>query len=557
MKNNANVFLAIDDKIENLISIKALIKESFSDAVVLIAQSGKEGLLLAREHNPDIILLDVMMPDMNGYDVCQILKADPVLQDIPVVFVTALSGDRETRLKAFEIGAEAFIHKPIDELELQIQLRTLLRLRHLNILKKERMNSLEEGLTNKTEALDASEQRFKIMINSISDTIGITDVNGIIKYRSPNNIPLFGIDPSETIGKQSFDFVHPDDREQIRQKLVNLVNEGPGAKQTGEFKYLRSDGSLVYVQLEGRNMIDDPIINGLLLTYRDITDKKVATRKLEEESEKLRALIESTEDLVWLVDPEDFGLITYNSALYHYFEMGRGLHITAGMKPEDLLPENFASQWKSMYHSVLEKGAYKTEYTASALSRTLLLSFYPVKVENVTIGISVLGQDITDKKKIEVALRESEERFRSIVNSMDDVVYTLDEHHRHTGIFGSWVKKNNLTDDFFIGKTSSEIFGTEVGKIHEEAISKALAGDNVVYEWTSNTGAEKIYYQTSLSPMYSPDGTVHGIVGIGRNITNIKKTESELIASKDRFIKAQEMGRFGHWSFNLETQTFE
>ena len=399
MKNNANVFLAIDDKIENLISIKALIKESFSDAVVLIAQSGKEGLLLAREHNPDIILLDVMMPDMNGYDVCQILKADPVLQDIPVVFVTALSGDRETRLKAFEIGAEAFIHKPIDELELQIQLRTLLRLRHLNILKKERMNSLEEGLTNKTEALDASEQRFKIMINSISDTIGITDVNGIIKYRSPNNIPLFGIDPSETIGKQSFDFVHPDDREQIRQKLVNLVNEGPGAKQTGEFKYLRSDGSLVYVQLEGRNMIDDPIINGLLLTYRDITDKKVATRKLEEESEKLRALIESTEDLVWLVDPEDFGLITYNSALYHYFELGRGLHITPGMKPEDLLPENFASQWKSMYHSVLEKGAYKTEYTASALSRTLLLSFYPVKVENVTIGISVLGQDITDKKK--------------------------------------------------------------------------------------------------------------------------------------------------------------
>ena len=557
MNNKTNVFLAIDDKIENLISLKALLKESFPQSMILTAQNGRDGIELAQKHDPDVILLDVMMPDMNGYEVCQILKADPVLQDIPVVFVTALSGDRETRLKAVENGAEAFIHKPIDELELQIQMRTLLRLRYLNVLKKERIAQLVEGLTDKTEALDASEQRFKIMVNSISDTIGITDIHGKIMYRSPNNARLFGVDPDETIGKNSFDFVHPDDRERVYHELEELVKSGPGATRTGEFRYLRHDGSSICVELEGRNMVDDPIINGLLLTYRDITERKEAARKLEEESEKLRALIESTEDLVWLVDPEHFGLITYNSALYHYFETGRGLSITPGMTPDDLLPEQFAQQWHSMYTTVLQHGAYKTEYSTSAMGKTLSLSFYPVKIEGVVIGISVLGQDITEKKKIEVALAESEERFRGIVNSMDDVVYTMDNKHRHTGVFGGWIKKSNLTEAHFIGKTSTDIFGEALGKVHEDAISTALLGQNVVYEWTVSGDAEKIYYQTSLSPMFSPNGRVQGIVGIGRNITNIKKAEVELIASKERFIQAQEMGRFGHWSFNMETQTFD
>lgn len=677
MKGNSQVFLAIDDKLENLISIKALIKESFPESVILTTQSGKEGLKLAQEQEPDIILLDIMMPDMNGYDVCRVLKADPVLQDIPVIFVTALNSDRETRLKAVENGAEAFIHKPIDELELLIQLRTLLRLREFNVKKKERIINLEEGLLGKSKELEASDERFRLMIESISDTIGITDVNGNVKFRTPNNEKLFGIKPEDAVGQNSFDFVHLDDRDRLQSEFLSLIEDGSGAKRTGEFKYLRKDGSVVNVELEGRNMLDNKHIDGLLLTFRDITEKKAASRKTEEASEKLRALVESTEDMVWLVDPDNFGLITFNTALYHYFETGRGIKIKIGMRPEEMLPDDYASEWHAMYNKVLEQGAYKVEYETSAKNRILELSFYPVKIGNETIGISVMGQDITERKQaerkimaanknfnaiisnsmfgavtvgkdkkirwanpaaitmmgldcleevlgkkcteyfcpaqkdfcpimdlgqtvdnsekkmkthdgkeipiiksvseieidgesllletfiditerktMELALRENEERFRGIISSMDDVVYTLDAEQRHTGVFGSWVRKNNLTENFFLGKTASDIYGPELGKIHEAPSNKALAGENVVYEWDLINGNERNYFQTSLSPMYDIEGKVIGVVGIGRDITSIKKTEIELVNSKDRFIKAQEMGRFGHWSYNIDTQKF-
>ena len=153
--------MAIDDKIENLINIEALLKESFPGSVILTAQSGKEGLKLAHAEDPNIFLLDIIMPDMDGYEVCRIIKADPVLQDTPVIFVTDSNSDKETHLKAIECGADALIHKPIDGLELLVHLRTLLRLRELNVQKKEKIDNLENTLLIKSKQLEVSEERFQ------------------------------------------------------------------------------------------------------------------------------------------------------------------------------------------------------------------------------------------------------------------------------------------------------------------------------------------------------------------------------------------------------------
>jgi PAS domain S-box-containing protein/putative nucleotidyltransferase with HDIG domain len=547
MNDKAPVFLAVDDKIENLISLKALLKEAFPHSLILTAQSGKDGLALAHQHDPDIILLDVMMPDMNGYEVCRILKADPILQDIPVIFVTALSGDRETRLKAVENGAEAFIHKPIDELELQIQLRTLLRLRQLNVQKKERIDHLEEGLTNKTKALNASEERFKIMVNSISDTIGITDINGIITYRSPNNARLFGVDPAEIIGKSSFDFVHPDDRERIRQEYLSLIEGGPGTSRIGDFRYLRYDGSTVCVEVEGRNMLDDPIINGLLLTYRDITQRKEVDRKLEEESEKLRALIESTEDLVWLVDPEEFGLIMYNSALYRYFESGRGLHITPGMTPDDLLPETFAEQWRSMYRRVLHQGAYTTEYMTSSLGKTLSLSFYPVKIEDSTIGISVLGQDITQKKKLELQLIEKSQQNQRILDNLQDAYFQADLNGLFTLVNPKAVTMYNYASaDELIGQKAESLYGSPEER---QQMAEKLKQNGYLTDYVGRgRRKDNSTFWVSMNVQYVRDagGKIIGTEGLVRDIDEriameeaIKNQRDHLIESNEKLLKSE------------------
>ena len=94
----------------------------------MTALDGRVGLELARAHDPDVILLDIIMPGMDGYAVCRQLKADEHLRDIPVVFLTALHTDRESRVMALQAGAEGFLTKPPDELELTAQVKAMARL---------------------------------------------------------------------------------------------------------------------------------------------------------------------------------------------------------------------------------------------------------------------------------------------------------------------------------------------------------------------------------------------------------------------------------------------
>ena len=150
--------LAIDDIQDNLISVKALIKETFPSAVTLAALTGKKGLELAAIEDPDVILLDIVMPDMDGYEVCKKLKADKKLSDIPVVFVTALKGDKESRIQALECGAEAFLAKPIDESELTAQIRAMVKIKKAKIEKRDEKERLAALVEEKTSELNEKHQ---------------------------------------------------------------------------------------------------------------------------------------------------------------------------------------------------------------------------------------------------------------------------------------------------------------------------------------------------------------------------------------------------------------
>lgn len=150
MENRKIKILAIDDNPDNLIILKALLKDVFPKASVFTALTGEKGLELAAAEDPDVILLDIIMPGIDGFEVCRRLKADRELSEIPVVFVTAIKGDKESRILALECGAEAFLSKPIDECELSAQIRAMLKIKAANIQKsgeKQRLARLVEEKT--------------------------------------------------------------------------------------------------------------------------------------------------------------------------------------------------------------------------------------------------------------------------------------------------------------------------------------------------------------------------------------------------------------------------
>lgn len=122
------VVLVVDDNQQNLELLQAYLEDI--DCTTVPAKDGLQALDIAAKQSPDLILLDIMMPKMSGFEVCRRLKNDPKTADIPVIMVTALSefGDIE---RGIDSGTDDFLSKPVNKLELLTRVRTMLKLKHL------------------------------------------------------------------------------------------------------------------------------------------------------------------------------------------------------------------------------------------------------------------------------------------------------------------------------------------------------------------------------------------------------------------------------------------
>ncbi len=145
--------LAVDDNKDNLTSLKAVLFDAMPETVLLTAMSGAECLELVKTTEPDIILLDIIMPGMDGFSVCAKLKEDARLRRIPVVFLTALRTSREDRIRALETGAEGFLSKPVDAAELTAQVRAMTKIRYANNYEQSRKEHLELLVAERTLSL--------------------------------------------------------------------------------------------------------------------------------------------------------------------------------------------------------------------------------------------------------------------------------------------------------------------------------------------------------------------------------------------------------------------
>ncbi len=123
-----STILIVDDNAQNLELLQAYLETL--PCRLVTATDGIEALSAVAEHKPDLVLLDVMMPRMSGFEVCQKLKSDPATRSIPVIMVTALNeiGDIE---RGVESGTDDFLTKPVKKLELITRVKSLLRVRHL------------------------------------------------------------------------------------------------------------------------------------------------------------------------------------------------------------------------------------------------------------------------------------------------------------------------------------------------------------------------------------------------------------------------------------------
>ena len=269
--------LVIDDIPDNLISLKAQITDAFPEAIIFIALNGAKGIELAVAEDPDVILLDIVMPGMDGYEVCQRMKANQQLSNIPVVFVTAIKGDKESRIRALECGAEALLTKPLDQSELIAQIRAMVKIKAANIIKqneKERLTqlideqvrelkvshtatlNLLEDLKNENEirkqseeALKRSIEQYRALTQSTNDAIVTINGDGIVTGWNNGAEKMFGYSEEEIMGEKSA-IIMPQQYRELHNQGINRVLVG------GNHHVLGKTAELVGLD---RNGIEFPI----------------------------------------------------------------------------------------------------------------------------------------------------------------------------------------------------------------------------------------------------------------------------------------------------------
>ncbi|WP_297087941.1 PAS domain S-box protein [uncultured Draconibacterium sp.] len=291
MANNSITILVIDDLQDNLITLNALIKDAFPEATVLKAQNGKTGLELAAKENPDVILLDILMPGMDGYEVCQKLKADKELCDIPVVFVTAIENNKEALVKALDSGGEAFLTKPIDEIELTAQIRAMLKIREANQAKKDEKVRLEKlvekrskELVRELEAHKKTLQELRIkeaekstILQTAIDGFWIVDKQG--KFIDVNDAAckMLGYSKEEMLKMSIQDVEAKETAVETANRIKNIIKEGSARFES---KHKTKKGQIINVEVSTTWMNSKSIFFAFL---NDITERK----QTEEERERI------------------------------------------------------------------------------------------------------------------------------------------------------------------------------------------------------------------------------------------------------------------------------
>jgi PAS domain S-box-containing protein len=269
-----SVILIVDDKPANLVVLENLLNEN--DRVLLTAQNGKEALHIALNQHLDLVILDVQMPDMDGFEVAQILKSNKRTKNIPIIFATAENKERTFMMKGYDEGGVDYFFKPLDPDIVRARVTVLLKLQ-----------MQQKELIVKNNSL----QRSALLINNSADIIGIVDGTTLeIEEMNKAFTRILGYPGEEVSGKKLETFVTAEEthllHEHIRSDKDNLSFETWVKCKDGTIKWLQWN----VVVYDGKWFVN----------ARDVTGIKIA----DEQIRLLNADLQSNVQQLELINKE-------------------------------------------------------------------------------------------------------------------------------------------------------------------------------------------------------------------------------------------------------------
>jgi PAS domain S-box-containing protein len=216
--------LVVDDIPHNLLLVETILRKKLPDCEILLAGSGKECLVKAEIELPETILLDVNMPELNGFEVCKILKSNKLTASIPVLMVSAYGSEPGYRVDGLEAGADAFITKPFDQAELVAMVKVLMRIKNAEDQLRSENNNLETQIKEQLYKTSQNEKRFFQISDFVSEFFWEVDENLLFTYVSPTIEKVLGYQSDDLLLKYHlFDFVSIENREEMKSRFHQIV----------------------------------------------------------------------------------------------------------------------------------------------------------------------------------------------------------------------------------------------------------------------------------------------------------------------------------------------
>ncbi|MGV3772859.1 MAG: PAS domain S-box protein [Verrucomicrobiales bacterium] len=361
-----------------------------------------------REELPDAIISDFSMPQFNALDALQLLQREGI--DIPFILVTG-SQSEEVAVECIKKGADDYILKS-----------SLKRLPSALLSAIEKKN-VEREREIAVEALRESEEHFRSLIDISSDIISIVSADGIILYESPAVTRLLGYGVGELIGNKFVSYVHPNDLSEFVQAFSLEVRNGGGNKPKAfSYRFKHQDGSWRFLESLIKNQTENPAVRGLVITSRDITERKVAEEQIREQA----ALLNKAQDAIIAIDLNAWTFSFWNHSAEKLY--GWTSEEVIGKQSGDLISSNDASKALEARQQTLKRGDWlgeMSQVTKSGAELTVESRWSLVlNRDGQPKSILIINTDITERKKLEAHFLRAQ-RMESIGTLAGGIAHEL------------------------------------------------------------------------------------------------------------------------------------
>jgi PAS domain S-box-containing protein len=397
---------------------------------------------------------------------------------------------------------------------------------------RQRVAALETASQEKeTEAaLRENEERYRLLVESIPQAIWRAEANGETTEFNNRWYEYTGQTYEEARGFGWMKAMHPDDVERVVERLREA---GAGGElYQADYRLRRaSDGCYRWHLAWGKPMKDR---EGNILywfgTVTDIDDQK----QVEEELRRSRATLQATIDCLpfdfFAIGPDGCYIIQNAASKKHW-------GVVIGRRPEEVCTnQRDLALWLDNNQRAFagEKVENEVELTLNGERRFCSNVLAPIRDRECAYGILGLNIDITDRKRAEAALRESEERYRTLAESTRDIIYILDRQGRLLYANQAALACVGLSPSDIVGKQQTDLFPPEMARIHLQRIAHVFeTGEVYAEDERFQFGPNEVWLRIHLVPLRNNGGPITSVMGVCHNITDRKRAEEALKNARD------------------------